>query len=153
MTSENGKFGDIASGREVFKRANCATCHRSGGMGEAVGPDLTNIARRFTKREVLESILFPSHVISDQYINRRVLTLDGKVYVGLVAQGTNGQLTVRNSANEVATIDDDDVDQILPSSSSIMPNNLLDDLSLQEISDLMAFMGVLPPIEVAKRPK
>ncbi len=153
LTSENGKFGDIGNGREIFKRASCATCHRSGGMGEAIGPDLTNIARRFTKREVLESMLFPSHVISDQYMNRRVLTLDGKVYVGLVAQGTDGQLTIRNSANEVATIDNDEVDQILPSSSSIMPNNLLDELSLKEISDLMAFMGVLPPIEVANRPK
>lgn len=153
LESDAGKFGDTNMGREIFVKANCASCHRSGDLGESIGPDLTQIARRFTKREVLESILFPSHVISDQYMSRRVLTLDGKVYVGLVSDSGDGQITIRNSANEVVTLNSDDIDQLHVSSSSIMPSNSLDSLSLKEISDLMAYMGVLPPIEVAKRPK
>lgn len=153
LSSDTGRFGDPMRGRDVYRAASCASCHRFGEQGESVGPDLTSIARRFTKREVLESILYPSHVISDQYLNRRVLTLDGRVYVGLVAETASGEVTVRNAANEVAQIAAEDVDQILPSSSSIMPDGLLDSLSLQEISDLMAYMGVLPPLEVATRPK
>ncbi|WP_164100946.1 DUF7133 domain-containing protein [Candidatus Laterigemmans baculatus] len=153
ITSEAGRYGDPLKGRDVYRAASCAACHRFGDQGDSVGPDLTQIARRFTKREVLESILYPAHVISDQYVNRRVLTLDGKVYVGLVAEASNGELTIRNAANEVRTVKAQDVDQILPSSSSIMPSGLLDSLSLQEISDLMAYMGVLPPLEVANRPE
>ena len=61
-------------------------------------------------------------------------------------------MTIRNSANEVVSIDKEDVDQVLPSTSSIMPGNLLDPLSLREISDLMAYLGVLPPVEVAAKP-
>jgi putative heme-binding domain-containing protein len=153
MTSETGRSGDPLEGRRVFKQAQCINCHRFGDVGDAVGPDLTHIARRFTKREVLESILYPSHVISDQYMNRRVLMLDGRVYVGLVSETGRDQLTIRNANNRVATVEMADVDQILPSTSSIMPANLLDELSLQEISDLMAYMGVLPPLEVAAEAK
>lgn len=153
LASENGRYGDAVAGVKVYQKAQCASCHRYDELGTSVGPDLTNLAKRFTKREVLESILYPSHVISDQYINRRVLTLDGRVYVGLVAEDPSDRsLTVRNSANEVARIEASEVDQILPSSSSIMPGNLLDELTLQEISDLLAYMRILPSLEVARRP-
>lgn len=153
LASETGKYGDPVSGAKVFHTAQCASCHKFGKEGQSVGPDLSNLAKRFTKREVLESILYPSHVISDQYINRRVLTLDGQVYVGLVSEDPSDRsLLVRNSANEVVRIEANDVDQILPSSSSIMPGNLLDELTLQEISDLLAYMRILPSMEVAKRP-
>jgi putative heme-binding domain-containing protein len=153
LTSENGRYGDPLNGARIYESASCASCHRFGNAGQLVGPDLTSLAKRFTKREVLESVLFPSHVISDQYINRRVVTLDGRVYVGLVAEDAgSGQLTVRNSANEVATIEANNVDQILPSTSSIMPGNLMDSLSLKEISDLMSYLKVIPPLEIATRP-
>lgn len=153
LSSDQGKSGDPMEGKGVYQQATCVTCHRFGNVGESVGPDLTNISRRFTKREVLESILFPSHVISDQYMNRRVITLDGRAVVGLVADAGNGDVTVRNSANETTTIKADEIDQILPNASSIMPGNLLDPLSLKQISDLMAYLGVLPPLEVASRPR
>lgn len=153
LASENGRYGDAIAGANIYQTAQCASCHRFDKIGTSVGPDLSNLAKRFTKREVLESILYPSHVISDQYMNRRVLTLDGRVYVGLVAEdGSDGGLLVRNSANEVKRIEASEVDQILPSSSSIMPGNLLDDLTLQQISDLMAYMRILPTLEVASRP-
>ncbi len=151
MTSETGRYGDPMEGRRVFKEAQCLNCHRFGDSGDPVGPDLTSLARRFTKREVLESILFPSHVISEQYSSRRVLTLDGRVYVGLVSETDAGRVSIRNSNNETAVVSRQDIDQILPSTSSIMPGNLLDELSLKEISDLMAYLGVLPPVEVASR--
>ena len=54
--------------------------------------------------------------------------------------------------NQVTVIRESDVDQILPNTSSIMPSGLLDNLSLREISDMMAYLGVIPPLEVAARP-
>ena len=59
---------------------------------------------------------------------------------------------MRDANNQVIVVRESEIDQILPSNSSIMPSGLLDDLTLQEISDLMAYLGVIPPLEVASRP-
>ncbi len=151
ITSKEGQFGDPHAGKEAFQKAQCAACHRFGSDGQQVGPDLTSLAKRFSKREVLEAVLFPSHMISDQYRSRRVLTHSGRVYTGLVSDSGNGTMTIRDSQNQVVTLEESDVDQILPSNASIMPDGLLDNLSMQQISDLMAYMGVVPPLEVAGR--
>ena len=152
LDSDAGKYGDPAHGRAIYTKAQCAQCHQFGEYGESVGPPLAGIARRFTKREILESILYPAHVVSDQYASKKVLTLDGKAYIGMVSEPSDRSIEVRDANNEVILISEDDVDQILPSNSSIMPSGLLDNLSLKEISDLMAYLGVLPPLEVASRP-
>jgi putative heme-binding domain-containing protein len=117
-----------------------------------VGPELTGIAGRFSKREILESILYPSHTISDQYASKKVLTLDGQAFTGMLTETGNQTLQLRDSNNQLLVIKEEQVDQILPSSSSIMPAGLLDDSSLQEISDLMSYLGVVPSVEIATRP-
>jgi putative heme-binding domain-containing protein len=149
ITSKDGKFGDPLAGKAVFAKAQCAACHRYGREGQTVGPDLTNVAKRFTKREILEAVLFPSHMVSDQYRSRKVLTLDGRTHTGLVSDAGDGTLNIRDSRNQLTSIDENDVDQIIASSASIMPDGLFDSLSLREISDLMAYMGIIPPLEVA----
>ncbi len=153
LESDAGKMGDPIMGRDVFASAKCADCHRFGGNGGGVGPDLSGIARRFTRREILESILYPSHVVSDQYASKKVLTVSGKAFVGLLSEGASGMVSIRDSNNNVTHIAQRDVDQILPSTSSVMPSGLFDELSQSEISDLMSYLGVIPPIEVATRPK
>lgn len=150
IETEAGRRGDPERGHSIYARAQCAACHRFGNQGDSVGPDLTSVARRFTRREILESILYPAHVISDQYMSKKVLTLDGKVYVGLVSEEGQGTLAIRDSRNQIARVAEIDVDQVLPNNSSIMPAGLLDDLSLGEISDLLAYLGVLPPLEIAR---
>lgn len=151
LASNEGKYGDPHTGNEVFVRATCASCHRFGSEGQSVGPDLTSVAKRFTRREIVESMLYPSHIISDQYRSKKVLTLDGKVYTGLVSEDSNGQLSIRDARNEVTRLAAEDVDQILPAGTSIMPDGLLDELSLRDISDLMAYLGIVPPVELAER--
>ncbi|MDM4016077.1 DUF7133 domain-containing protein [Roseiconus lacunae] len=152
LESDDGRSGDPAHGKLAFTKAKCAQCHRFGNFGEAIGPDLSGIARRFTKREIVESILYPAHVVSDQYANRKLLTLDGKVYVGMVSEQSDGKLVVRDSNNTMTVIEPDNVDQILPSNSSIMPSGLIDNLTKDEISDLMSYMGVVPAAEIAAKP-
>ena len=152
LESDQGRFGDPAHGREIYRKAKCADCHRFGNNGESIGPDLSTIAKRFAKREILESILYPGHVVSSQFASKKILTLDGRVLIGMVSEEGGGTLAVRDANNDVVRLAQSDVDQILPSTHSIMPSGTLDDLSLQEISDLMSFMGVLPPLEVASRP-
>ncbi|KAA5546354.1 c-type cytochrome [Roseiconus nitratireducens] len=152
LESDKGRTGDPERGKMAYTKASCAQCHRFGNYGESIGPDLSGLARRFTKREIVESILYPAHVVSDQYASKKVLTLDGKVLVGMVSEQSDGSLIVRDSRNDTSIVGAEDVDQILPNTSSIMPSGLIDELSLQEISDMMAYLGVVPAAEIAQRP-
>jgi len=152
LDSDDGKFGDPSIGRHLYAKAKCASCHKYNDHGDSIGPTLTGMGRRYSKRQIIESILYPAHVVSDQYASKKVLTRDGRVLVGMVSQKSDGAIDLRDANNRVVSIDEKDIDQILPSNSSIMPSGLLDNLSLQEISDLMSYMGVIPKLEVAEKP-
>ncbi len=152
LEGDEGRYGDPVRGKEAYTRATCAQCHRFGNYGEPIGPDLSGIAKRFTKREIVESILYPGHVVSDQYASKKVLTLDGNVLVGMISEQADGTLVVRDARNNISMVAARDVDQILPSTTSIMPSGLIDDLTREEISDMMAYLGVLPAAEIASRP-
>ncbi|EMI56970.1 heme-binding protein [Rhodopirellula sallentina SM41] len=151
LDSPEGEAGDLHTGLALYQSAQCASCHRHQGAGVSVGPDLTNMAKRFTRREILESILHPSHVVSNQYASKKVLTISGKVYVGMVSS-VGDELHIRDSRNEITVIAEDEVDSIQPSGMSIMPSGLIDELTLTEVRDLMAYLGLVRPIEIASRP-
>lgn len=150
FNSTEGRKGNPTTGQTAYTKAQCASCHRMGRTGASVGPDLTSVAKRFTRKEALESILFPSHVISDQYATKRVLTADGKVYSGILSTNPDGSITIRDSNLKETVIAEEDIDQIHPSKVSLMPAGLLDNLTAEEIRDLMAYMGFVPPQEVAE---
>jgi putative heme-binding domain-containing protein len=139
--AENGGKGVASRGAVVFEKAACLKCHRFGGQGESIGPDLTTVASRFQRREILESILHPSQVISDQYAGKTVTTVDGKIVVGLVAPQPDGSLVVLQPNAQKVTISKADVEQIAPSKQSTMPDGLLNTLVLQDVADLFAFLG------------
>lgn len=149
FASSDGRKGDHAAGRVVYEKAQCAACHRMGSIGTAIGPDLTSVSKRFTRKETIESMLFPSHIISDQYRTQRVVTLDGQVYSGIVTRHSNGTVSIRDSSLNENIVAEQDVDQIQPSKTSLMPSGLLDNLTAAEIRDLMTYMGFVPPQQTA----
>lgn len=151
LESDSGKFGDPAHGQVAYTKAKCADCHKFGEYGESIGPALSGLSRRFSKREIIESILYPAHVVSEQYASKKVLTIDGQALIGMVSQRDDRSIEVRDANNRITVVDESEVDQILPSNVSIMPSGLLDNLTLNEIADMMAYMGVIPPLEVATR--
>ena len=105
------------------------------------------------KKEVLESIVFPSHIVSDQYAAKTVITTSGKSYIGLVAPGAIGEKVVLQSTGQKVSLRESDIEDVVPAQKSVMPDNLLDPLSLEEISDLFAYLGVVPSTpSVARRP-
>jgi putative heme-binding domain-containing protein len=144
LGSSDGRKGNSEHGRVVFERAKCASCHRAGKIGVAIGPDLTDVAKRFTRKEMLESILYPSHVISDQYRTHRVLTSTGRVLTGIIAQNPNGSLTIRDSELVEHIVAEQDVDEIQLSKTSLMPSGLIDNLTAADIRDMLTFMGYVP---------
>ena len=127
-------------GEKAFTTAQCIKCHRCGGQGETLGPDLTTVAKRFQKKEILESIIYPSHNISDQYASRTVLS-NGRTFTGLVAPRGNDGVTVLMSDGKKIDLAHEEIEQILPSPVSSMPAGLLNSLTLEQVSDLFAFLG------------
>ena len=127
----------------MFEKAQCIKCHRYGNRGEGIGPDLSNVSRRFQRKEILESVVFPSQVISDQYAAKTILTTDGKTYSGLVAPAGDG-VVVLQSNGEKARIPQNEIDEIAPSKKSAMPDGLFNTLTLSEIADLLAYLNQPP---------
>lgn len=139
----DGKSGDAARGRLVFEKAQCIKCHKYGKEGEGIGPDLTTLSKRFKRSDVLESIYFPSRVISDQYRSTLFVTKKGQQVHGLAAiQGD--QITVLPADGNKITLKKDDIEQQFASLVSAMPEKLLDMLERREIADLFAFLESEP---------
>ena len=129
------------SGMLAFQKAQCIKCHRFNGHGESLGPDLTAISNRFSTRETLRSILHPSEVISSQYASKKIITADGRQLIGLVSESTSGTIAVLTDDGEKLTFDSDEIDEIVDAEVSAMPEGLLDDLSLEEINDLIGYLS------------
>jgi putative heme-binding domain-containing protein len=152
LASEEGRVGSVENGKAVFAKASCVKCHRVGDTGERLGPDLTSLSKRFMRKEILESILYPSHIISDQYASKTVVTTNGQTYTGIVAPGGAGETVILQPSGEKITLANSDIEETLPSKLSAMPEGLLNELSLEEISDLFAFLGVITPTSLAEKP-
>ncbi|MCA9264322.1 MAG: HEAT repeat domain-containing protein, partial [Planctomycetales bacterium] len=152
LASEDGTMGSADRGRILFEMAQCANCHRFQDIGKSFGPDLTTLSNRFQRREILESIVYPSQVISDQYASQTVSTTDGQTIVGLLMPGANGQVVIMQSSGIPVTVAENEIEELAPSSVSSMPTGLLNELSLQEIADLFAFLTSGPATELASPP-
>ncbi|HEY2413610.1 MAG TPA: HEAT repeat domain-containing protein [Pirellulaceae bacterium] len=127
-------------GGDVFVKANCVKCHRFDGKGESLGPDLTTISNRFTRKELVEAVVHPSHIISSQYASKTIKTTDGRTLTGLVGAGTAGETVIILPTAERVTLKSNQIEATKPSKLSAMPDGLLDPLSLEEIADLFAYL-------------
>ncbi|HKB01438.1 MAG TPA: c-type cytochrome, partial [Gemmataceae bacterium] len=140
-----GKMKDRSfyTGQKMFAAARCIVCHRFYGDGGATGPDLTQSAGRFSYKDMAESILEPSKVVSDQYRASVVFTTDGKTLTGKVVSDTKDTITVLvdpEDSTKVKELKRSEVDEIKPSATSLMPNDLLKPLNEDEVLDLMAYL-------------
>ena len=99
-----------------------------------------------------ESIIYPSRVISDQYDAKIVVTLDGLTHTGIVGTGGEGELIVLQADGTKVPVREEDIEEILPSKVSAMPEGLLDSLSLKEVADLISFLEDTPTVSVTRSP-
>jgi putative heme-binding domain-containing protein len=144
MKQEGG--GSADAGRAIFDK-QCAICHRFGEIGKDVGPDLTTIASRFKKKDVLESILWPSKIISDQY-QSEMFELDDKTIVsGVIVRESPAAVFVRtaDSPEKPVMIPKARITTRAASTVSLMPEGLLDGYTQEEIANLLAFVLAPPP--------
>ncbi len=129
-------------GRKMFAAANCFACHRFNNEGGSTGPDLTAVGGRFSPKDLLESIIEPNKTISDQYETVAIALKNGKIVTGRIVNLSGNNLRVMTNMldpNGLANINRSDVRAMLPSPTSMMPADLLNTLTRDEILDLMAY--------------
>ncbi|HVK14806.1 MAG TPA: c-type cytochrome, partial [Gemmataceae bacterium] len=137
------KDRSFSNGQKMFEATRCVVCHRFYGDGGATGPDLTQSAGRFGYKDMVEAIVEPSKVISDQYRASVVSTLGGKKLTGKIIGDTPAGieiLTDPEDSTKVEKVKRDDVDEVKPAPQSLMPADLLKPLNEEEVKDLMAYL-------------
>lgn len=137
---------NFENGRNGFYAAQCITCHRFDGAGGAVGPDLSTVANKFSTADLLESIIDPNKVISDQFGSSIVLMNDGTEYQGIVVDNSGSkeegeiQIYTSDPKAKAVTVKTKDVESIERSRLSQMPEGLADMLNEDELLDLLAYL-------------
>ena len=137
------KNRDFENGRKMFSASACFACHRFGNAGGMTGPDLSGAGGRFNTHDLLDQIINPSKVISDQFAPIVVTMKDGEVYTGVVVNLSGDGVTLNtdlSDPNERVNVDRKKVKSIEVSKISPMPSNLLVMLKKDEILDLIAYM-------------
>jgi putative heme-binding domain-containing protein len=134
--------GDVRRGQLIFNstKAACSSCHAIGYLGGKLGPDLTRIGQVRQRRDLLESIVFPSASFVRSYEPLMVVTASGRIETGLLRKDALAEVVLAKSATEEVHIARDDIEELLPGTVSIMPQGLDRQLSLGELADLVAFL-------------
>ena len=134
--------GDVRRGQLVFhsEKAACYSCHAIGYRGGNVGPDLTKVGSVRSDRDLLEAILFPSASFVRSFEPVAVATRDGKVYSGLIRGENADELLLATGVNQEARIARREIEEMRPGTVSVMPAGLDQQLTPQELADLIAFL-------------
>ena len=130
-------------GRQLYSTVACAACHRFVNEGGSIGPDLTGVAGRFSLHDLLESIVEPSKIISDQYQAINIRLKNGDVISGRVGNLNGADINVVEDMfdpGHMTNVRRAQIESIEPSKVSMMPEGLLNSLQLDEIQDLVAFL-------------
>ncbi|KLU02873.1 putative cytochrome c [Rhodopirellula islandica] len=137
-----GRTAEI--GQKIFEQATCASCHQVAGKGGQIGPALDEVVDKWKgdSREVLQEILHPSDRIDDKYAMHLVLTVDGQTFSGLLVEETDDvvKLLANAEAKEPTVIEQNEIEQMVKTSTSMMPKALLDQYTEDEIFELLNYI-------------
>ncbi|WP_161888646.1 c-type cytochrome [Pontibacter russatus] len=134
---------DLEQGKAIFAATLCKSCHTMGGEGGAVGPDLTQLGNRFTPKDILEAIIHPDSVISDQYAATIFYLKDGSSVVGRLTNEDESTYYVAQNPFAPQTLRElpkSNVTRKQTSDVSPMVPHLIDRLNPEELKDLMAYL-------------
>ncbi|HLX64942.1 MAG TPA: HEAT repeat domain-containing protein [Planctomycetota bacterium] len=135
------KTGNADAGKNLFRTTGkCINCHAFKGEGQQLGPELTDVARRFAPDKILEDIVYPSKVVDTRYKQILFALKDGQRVSGFVSAETEDSLSVTNGEAVTISIKRADIAKKALTELSIMPNGLIDTWTPEQIRDLLAFL-------------
>jgi putative heme-binding domain-containing protein len=139
--------GDPEMGEDLFfdpeSPAGCAKCHAVNAKGGKVGPELTTIASAQPLEYIMESILKPSEVIVTGFEPTLIITKDGRYVTGIVKREDDQVIELADSQGQIQKVRKAEVKEVVPQTTSIMPENFAEILTVQDLHDIIAFLETL----------
>lgn len=132
--------GSWGRGRKVFfdKEVGCAKCHSVHGQGTTIGPDLSNLIHR-DYASVLRDIEQPSFAVNPDFVAHTYALTDGRVFAA-VAKKVDGQFVLGTAKGERIVVDPSEIEEVTPSTQSIMPTDQPKTLGPDRMRDLLTFL-------------
>ncbi|MBY0523457.1 MAG: c-type cytochrome [Gemmataceae bacterium] len=140
--------GDVMRGSQVFAK-HCAACHKLGAVGHEVGPDLASVGDK-SPQGLLISVLDPNRVVEAKYVNYTALTKNGQTYTGVLTSETGNSVTLLMPEGKPQVILRSDLDELLSTGKSPMPEGLEKDVKHQDMADLIAYVRSAVPLTKPK---
>lgn len=138
--------GDAKKGRDVFLKtgaSQCYKCHLVQGEGGTIGPDLSLIGKKLSKEALLESILNPSAAIAPEYEVWLFNTEDEGFVSGIIHSESEEAIELIDALTNITRIETKDILERRKTTTSLMPTGLTAGLSVEELTDLVAFLTTL----------
>ena len=130
--------GDAANGRKVFTKT-CSSCHKVGNVGHNVAPELASVKNK-SEADLLVAILDPNREAQPNYNTYTVITQQGRNYSGIVAAETAASITLKRAEAKQDIVLRSNIEEMVASGISLMPEGLEKDLSKQQLADVIAFV-------------
>jgi len=130
--------GDVDNGLEIFKK-HCAKCHKHGDLGKTIGPNLTGMAVH-PKQELLTHIIDPSRSVEGNFRIYTVVDIDGRIRNGMLASETRTSITLIDAEAKEASIQREDIEELVASKKSLMPEGFEKQVTEQQLADLLQFL-------------
>jgi putative membrane-bound dehydrogenase-like protein len=137
--------GEPKRGVEVFTK-NCSTCHQLHGIGHVVGPDLAAVGDK-SPQGLLISILDPNRTVEPRYVNYLATTKSGLTFTGVLANETGSSITLMGQDGKAQVILRADLDELVSTGKSLMPEGLEKEVKPADMADLIAFLRAGLPAE------
>ena len=130
--------GRAATGAEIFQKT-CSKCHRIGGVGHNVGPDISDTRAR-ARDALLYDILDPNRRVDPQFSEYVVVTLDGRILNGLLSGENSESVTLRQPEGREVTVLRSEIEELRSTSKSLMPEGIEKEVSVEQMADILAFL-------------
>ena len=98
------------------------------------------VARSRNRRQLVESILDPSREIAPQFVTWTLVTTAGKVLTGIIVYENRDRLTIEDADGKQVNLANTEIDLRKPQAKSMMPEKLVEKLTVGEFRDLLAFL-------------
>ncbi len=151
LLSLTHQTGDAAAGKQAFIK-HCGKCHVHGDEGVRIGPDLTGMAVH-PKEELLTQIIDPNRNVEGNYRIYTVETSDGIILSGLLASESRTAIELVDTEGKKKTLLREEIDDLVASRKSLMPEGFEQQLTAEELTDLLEFLtkrGRFLPLPLAK---
>ena len=138
LTPDTLQHANLTVGRQIFQQT-CAPCHQLFDTGKKIGPNLTG-SQRSNLDYVLENLIDPSAIVSREYRMQTITTTSGRIITGQVIAESENAVTIQ-TVNDRLVVPLDEIEDHSTSPLSVMPEGLLQDLSSEQVRDLVAYLA------------